>query len=188
MERLIKINHSDIAQELGVEPCIQQVEYCVLHTADIHIYRQHFIRFLSGYQFLIVVIIHIPQEIPGRSCPLRHGIGLSFCIRSADRTLAVYPLVDSRQRRFSGSGRLIGLYIRQTKGQFFFRHRHIAAVRTVNDRDRLSPVSLTGEYPVTQLVVYGCASDSFFLNDMRSLFFQDRGLHTIPLTGIDHDS
>ena len=56
------------------------------------------------------------------------------------------------------------------------------------DRDRLAPVTLTGEYPVTQFVVDGFVSDAHLLNDMRSFFFQDCRLHTIPVTGIDHSS
>ena len=65
LERLVKINGADIAQELGVETGIQEVKHRMLHAADIHVYRKQGIRLLSGYQLLIIVIIHIAQEIPG---------------------------------------------------------------------------------------------------------------------------
>ena len=58
----------------------------------------------------------------------------------------------------------------------------------MNDRDWLSPVTLTGEYPVTQLVVYCCASDSHLFDHMWSFFLKHRRLHTVPLTGVDHCS
>ena len=48
VERLIKVNHSDIIQELGIETGVQQMQYRMLYTADIHIYRQILVCFFSG--------------------------------------------------------------------------------------------------------------------------------------------
>ena len=56
------------------------------------------------------------------------------------------------------------------------------------DRNWFSPVSLTREYPVTQLIVYSCTSDSSFFDDMWSFFLKDRTFHAIPLSGVDHCS
>ena len=53
--------------------------------------------------------VHIAQEVPGGTGPLRHGIGLSLCSSSADRTGGIDPLVNGSQRRFTGTGRLIAL-------------------------------------------------------------------------------
>ena len=164
------------------------MKYRVLYAADIHIYRKHLVCLFSGNQFLVIVIIHIAQEIPGRPCPLRHGVGLSLGRLSTYRALAVHPLVNSSQWRFSGSGRLIGFYLRQAKRKFFFRYRNGSAVRTMHDRNWLAPVSLAGEYPVTQLVVHGCPAKSALLDDMRRLFLKYRGFHAIPFSGIDHSS
>ena len=58
----------------------------------------------------------------------------------------------------------------------------------MNDRDRLAPVTLSGEYPVTQLVVDSLLTDASGLDHRRSLFLQHCGLHTIPLAGVDHGS
>ena len=58
----------------------------------------------------------------------------------------------------------------------------------MDNGNRLSPVTLPGKYPVTKLKVYGLLSKTTFLNHCRSIFFKDRGLHSIPLTGIDHGS
>ena len=45
LERFVKVNGSDIIQELGIETGIQKVENRMLHSADIHIYRQVFVCF-----------------------------------------------------------------------------------------------------------------------------------------------
>src|SRR5699024_9403129 len=48
---IVKIDHADIAEELGVESGIQKVKHRMLHAADIHIHRQIFIRLFSGNEF-----------------------------------------------------------------------------------------------------------------------------------------
>src|SRR5699024_1961677 len=116
--------------------------------------------FFSGNQFLVIFVIHIAEEVPGRSCPLRHGIGLSLGWGTAAWAGSIYPLVNSRQRRFSCTGRLIGFYFWKGQRKLVFRNRHVSAFWTVDDRNRLAPVTLTGEYPVTELVIYGLSSDS----------------------------
>ena len=160
----------------------------MLYAADIHIYRKVFICLFSGNKGLTIVAVHIAQEVPGGTGPLRHGIGLSLCSSSADRTGGIDPLVNGSQRRFTGTGRLIALYLRQTQRKLILRNRHAAALWTVDDRNGLAPVSLTGEYPVAQLVVDCLASKALFFDHLRSFFFQNRGLHAVPFAGIDHGS
>ena len=116
---------------------------CMLHTTNIHINRKIFICLLSGNEFFVIVIVYITKEIPGRTGPLRHRVCLTFCISTADRTLTVHPLVNGSQWRLSCSGRLVGINLRKSQWEFFFRYRHISAVRAVNDRNRLTPVALT---------------------------------------------
>ena len=132
--------------------------------------------------------VHIAQEIPGGTSPLRHGVCLAFCICATDRAFAVHPFIDGGKRRLSCSCWLIRIYLRQAKREIFFRNRHIAALRTVNDRNRFSPVTLSGEYPVAQLVIHGSFAETALFDDMRCLFFQDCGLHAVPFAGIDHGS
>ena len=97
MEWFIKVNSSDIIQELGIETGIQQMQYRMFHTTDVHIYRQIFVSFFFGNQFFIIFVIYITQEVPGRTCPLRHSVGLAFCRSATGRALAVNPFVDSSQ-------------------------------------------------------------------------------------------
>ncbi len=161
------------------------MQHGMFYTADVHIYRQIFVCFFLGNQLFVIVGIHITQEIPGRTCPLRHGIGLSLCRAAAGRALAVYPVGDGCQRRFSSTRRLVGFHFRQLQRKLFFRNRNISALRAVYNGNRLAPVTLTGEYPVTQFVIDRLASNPHLLDDVRSFFFQDFGLHTVPVTGID---
>ena len=85
----------------------------MLYAADVHVYGKIFVCLFLAYQLLAVVIVHVAQEIPGGSGPLGHGIGLSLCRCAADGAGGVHPLVNGSQRRFSGAGGLIALYLRQ---------------------------------------------------------------------------
>ena len=58
----------------------------------------------------------------------------------------------------------------------------------MNDRNRLSPVSLSGEDPVTQLVVDSRFADSHLLDNVRSFFLHLRAVSSIPVAGIDQDA
>ena len=65
VERLVKVDHADVTEEFCIESGVEQMQHRMLHTADIHIYRQHLVRLLAGYQFFVIVVVHIAQEIPG---------------------------------------------------------------------------------------------------------------------------
>ena len=183
---LFEIHHADIIQEFRIKPGIKQMKHRMLHAADIHIHRQVLMGFFFGHQFFVVLVIHVTKEIPGRACPLGHGVGLPFCIRAADGAFTVHPFLDGSQRGFARSGWFIGLHIRKAQRKFLLRHRHIAAFRTVDDGDRLAPVTLSGEDPVSQLEVYRSFSDASLFYHVRRFFFQHGGFHAVPLSGIDH--
>ena len=187
-ERLVEIDDPDVMKEFRVETGIQQMKHRMFHTADVHVYREIFVCLFFGDKLFIVFVVHVAQEIPRGTCPLGHRVRLALCCSTADRTGAVYPLIDGRQRRFAGSCRLVALYFRETQRKLVFRYRNISAVRAVDDRDRLAPVTLTGEYPVAQFVIDFFAAEAFFLDHVRSLFFQNGGFHSVPLAGVDHGS
>ena len=158
----------------------------MFNTTDIHIYRKIFVCFFSGNKSFIILIIDISEEVPGRTCPLRHRICLTLCRCAAARACRVYPPVNVRKRRLSGASRLIALYLRQGKRKLILRNRYISALRTVDDRDRLSPITLTGEYPVTEFIIHRLFTDTHFFDDDRGFLLKDCGFHSIPLSGIDH--
>ncbi len=74
-------------------------------------------RYLSAFSLetssLSLWLIHITQEIPGRTCPLRHGVGLSLC-RSAARGHLQFTHRRCCQRRFTGTCRLVALNLRKS--------------------------------------------------------------------------
>ena len=63
----------------------------------------------------VVLRIGIADVIPGRTSPLRHGIGLTFCRSSAARAGGVDPVCHGSQRRLAVIGRHVALYIRQAQ-------------------------------------------------------------------------
>ena len=126
----------------------------VLHAAVVPVNRRPVFQCFRRGKRLVVVRVHIAQEVPGRTGPLRHGIGLALCRTAAARTGGVYPVGHVRQRRLAVVGRLVAGYVRQLKRQLILRQSHIAALVALDDRNRLAPVTLTGEYPVTQLVLH----------------------------------
>ena len=99
--------------ELEVCKMVQKVQDCMLNTTNVHINRQIFICFFFGYQLFVIVGIHITEEVPGRTGPLGHGIGLSLCRSATARAGGVYPGVDRRKRGLTGTGRLIALNLRK---------------------------------------------------------------------------
>ena len=158
----------------------------MLHASDIHVHGQVLVRLLPGYQLLVVVAVHVAQEIPGGTGPLGHGVGLPLGRSAADRAGGVHPLVDGSQRGLAGAGGLVALHLRQAQGQLVLGNRHAAALGAVDDRDRLAPVALAGEYPVAQLVVHRLVSKALLLDHVGGFLFQYRGLHAVPVAGIDH--
>ena len=113
VEWLVKVDHSDIVKEFCVETGIKQMQYRMFYTADIHIYRQIFVCFFSGYKFFVVMRIHVTKEVPGRTCPLRHRVCLTFCRSAALRTGRIYPGINGCQWGFACTCRLIGFNFRQ---------------------------------------------------------------------------
>ncbi len=112
-KRLVKIERADIVQKLCIESGIEQMQHRMLHAADIHIDRKELIRLLTADQLLVIFTVHIPQEIPGRSCPLRHCVSLTFGRLATFGTYRIDPVRNIRKRRLPGPRRLIGFHIRQ---------------------------------------------------------------------------
>ena len=154
-------------------------------TTYIQVNRRPFFQHFLASQFFVIVVIYITQEVPGRTCPLRHCVCFSLRRTAAFRASCVYPFVDVSQRRFTCICRFVGFYLRQQYGQLIFRNSYSAAVFAVNDGNRFAPISLSGEYPVTQFIVNGLFAQTFFFHNMRNLFFCFESFHTIPVAGVD---
>ena len=140
---LLSGHHTDIIKEFMPEAAVEQVERGMFHAAVIPIHRRPvFKRFLGGKRFIIMRIA-IAQEIPGGPRPLRHGVRFAHSLSAAVRAGGIHPIRHLGKRRFSRFRRLIGIHHWQLQRKLILRHRYISALRTVDDRNRFSPVTLT---------------------------------------------
>jgi len=135
----------------------------MLHTAVVPVDRGPVFQRLPAGERLVIMRVHIPQEIPGRTRPLRHGIRFTFGRAAALRAGGVHPVGHFGQRRLAGLGRLVRIDLRQRQRQLVLRQRHPAAFLAVHQRDRLAPVALAGEDPVAELVVDLGLADALLL-------------------------
>ena len=108
--------------------------------------------------------IAVAEEIPGRTCPLGHGIGLSLGCAAALGAGAVDEGIDPGQRGLTVLAGLEVFHLGKAQRQFFIGNRYDAAFRTMNERDRLAPVSLTVEGPVLHLVLDAGFADALLFD------------------------
>src|SRR5699024_8983589 len=47
VERLVKVDHADVAQEFCIKSGVQQMKHCMLNAANVHIHREHLVRLLT---------------------------------------------------------------------------------------------------------------------------------------------
>ena len=92
------------------------------------------------------------------------------------------------KRRFAVVCRLVRFYVRQAQREIFLWDRHISAFFAVDERDRLAPVSLAGEYPVAQLIIYFRAGDALFFQIGNNFLFGFLHSQAVEDPGIDHDA
>ena len=185
--RLLGRHDADVIQELMPEAAVEQVERGVLHAAVVPVDRAPVIQSLLGGERLVVVRIHVAQEVPARAGPLRHGVGLTLGGTAALRAGGIDPVGHLAQRALAVIGGLIAVHLRQHERKLILRDRHPAALRAVDQRDRLAPVTLAAEDPVTQLVVDLLLADPLlhdvFLHGGDGLFDG----HAVEEAGVDHD-
>ena len=135
----------------------------MLHTAVVPVNRHPVFHLLAVCKSFCIVWIHITKEIPGRSSPLWHGISLSLGIAAAFRAFAVYEGIDLCKWRLSVLTWLEILDLRQTKRKLLIWNCYITALRTMNDRDWLAPVSLTVKCPVFHLILNASFTNALLL-------------------------
>ena len=56
----------------------------------------------------------------------------------------------------------------------------------MDDRYGFSPVPLTGEYPVTELIIDHLVAKALLLYHVGRFLLKHGGFHAIPVAGIDH--
>ena len=175
-----------IVQEPMPEPGIQQMQRGVLHAAVIPVHRQPVLQFVHGGEFLVVVGIDIPQEVPAGAGPLGHGVGFPLSGAAAAGAGGVDPVGHLGQRRFAVVRGLVAFHVRQLHRQLIFRHGHPAALVAMHQRDGLAPVPLAGEHPVAQLEVDLLFAQALFGEKFNDALFGVGHLQTVEEIGIDH--
>ncbi len=143
----------------------------MLHSAVIPVHRHPVVQCLLAGQDFLILGIRVPEEIPGRACPLGHGIRLPLCRASAAGTGGVHPLRHGSQRRFPVVRGLVGFHIRKHQRQLALVQGNKTAFFTLHNGNWLSPVTLPGKHPVPELEIGLALSQALLLQPGRDLLF-----------------
>ena len=175
------------------ESGVQKVTRYVLHTTVVVIDRHPVLELRRIREGLIVVCIAETEEVPGGTSPLWHGIGLTLRCTATLRACAVHEAVDLRQRGLSIGTRLEVLDIRKGQRKLLLRYDHGTTLRAVNERNRLTPVTLTVERPVLHLILYALVTDATLSEDLKHLMdgillvgeaIEEAGVHHLAVAGV----
>ena len=144
---------ADVVQELMPETAVEQMQGGVLHAAVVPVHRRPVFQRLFGSEGVLAVGVHIAQEVPGRTGPLRHGVGLAGRGAAAAGAGGLDPVGVAGQRRLTVGTRLKVGDVGQGQRQAALGQGLPAALLALDHGDRLAPVALTAEHPVAELVV-----------------------------------
>ena len=160
----------------------------VLHAAVVPVHGRPVFQRLLGGQGLIIVGVHIPQEVPAGAGPLGHGIRFTLGRAAALGAGGVHPVGHLGQGRFAVVGEFVAFHLRQQQRQLLFRQGHPAALLALHQGDRLAPVALTAEHPVTELKVGLGMADAMLRDPL--LHGGDSLLDgkAVEEVGVDHDA
>ena len=64
----------------------------MLHTAIVPVNRHPVVEGFLACKCLIIMRVDIAEEVPGRACPLWHGVRLPLCGSTATRTGGINPV------------------------------------------------------------------------------------------------
>ena len=151
--RLLGGHNADVIQELVPETAVQQVQGGVLHAAVVPVHGAPILERLLAGDGVVVLRVAVAQEVPARTGPLGHGVGLALGGGTAAGAGRADPLGMARQRAFAVLARLKVLDLGQAQGQLALGQGHPAALVAIDHGDRLTPVALAAEHPVAQLEV-----------------------------------
>ena len=109
-----------------------------------------------AYKGLVIVRIHVAEIICAAAGKAWHGAEF-------DRISVHLPSLCSSKRRFSCLCRKELVHLRKLERKILEGHRGCDSILEIH-RERLSPISLTGEYGITEPVVYLSMADSMLLH------------------------
>ena len=159
-------DHADVVEELVPEPGVEQVQGGVLHAAVVPIHRGPVLEGFFRSQSLVVVGVHIPQEVPAGTGPLGHGVCLPLGRAAAAGAGGVDPLGHLADGALAVVGGLVALHLGEEQGQLVLRQGLPAAFLAPDHGDGLAPIPLAGEDPVTELIVDLGLADALLLQPL----------------------
>ena len=145
-EGLVHAQQAQVAQRLGKEAAVEQVQNGVLDAADVVIDGHPTVGSLAGEGQLGVVRVGIAQVIPAGAGEGVHGIGLALGRATADRAGGLVELLALGEGLAGTQVQVLG----QRHRQLVLGHGHDAAVLAVDGRDGVAPVALAADEPVAQ--------------------------------------
>ena len=145
-EGLVNAQQTQVAQCLGKEAAVEQVQNGVLDAADVVIDGHPTIGSLAGEGQLGVVRVGIAQVIPAGAGEGVHGIGLTLGRAAADRAGGLVEVLALGEGLAGAQVQVLG----QRHRQLVLGHGHDAAVLAVDGRDGIAPVALAADEPVAQ--------------------------------------
>ena len=158
------------------------MQHRVLDTADIVINRQPVIGTLI--QHPLCVRRAITGVVPTGLNKGIKSIGFPFCVPPAFRTGSFTPVGICLDRRLNPhESHIFG----QHHGQVFIRHRHRAAVGTVNHRYRAAPVALARDPPVTKTVIHLALTDTLRFDMLGNSLKSGVKIQSAEIARIDRD-
>ena len=139
-KRFVHLDQAQVPHGLREETGIQQVQDCVLDTADVLVHRHPVVGFARIHGTRLFMRRTIPQKIPGRVYERVHRVRLPSSRTFAFGTFHFDEVLHLRQwgSPLAGKGNLLGQHDRKIG----LRHRHCAARVAINDRNGCSPIAL----------------------------------------------
>ena len=145
-EGLVHAQQAKVAQGLGKEAAVEQVQNSVLDAADVVIDGHPTVCRLAGEGQLGVVRVGIAQVIPAGAGEGVHGIGLALGRATADRAGGLVELLALGEGLAGAQVQVLG----QRHRQLILGHGHDTAVLAVDGRDGVAPIALAADEPVAQ--------------------------------------
>ena len=113
---------------------------CMFNSSNILVYRKPSVCNIVIKRRFIVMSVSISCIIPRTASKSIHSVGFSFCFSSAFRTSCIDKRIGFFKRIFSNGK----FYIhRKSYRQIGFFNGNYSAFFTMNERQRISPISLS---------------------------------------------
>ena len=181
-------DHADVVEEIVPEAGVKQVEGGVLHAAVVPVHLAPVVQGLLGGQSLVVMGVHIPQEVPGGARPLGHGVGLPPGGAAAAGAGSIHPVGHLGDGGLAVVGGLVGLHLGKQQGELILGDGLPAALLTVDHGDGLAPVPLAGEDPIPELVVDLGVADALLLQPLGNDGDGPLDGEAVEEVGVDQDA